>query len=278
MEIKTISTLLMVALFSTAATASIFNPIKFGESIRQIKNSDLCTFKDLEPSGISDQVMICGDYQYDGKTYPLIVYGIDGKAQKALVIFNQDSVNDGLKYIAESGKKPTFSDTPEAFRVVDQEPNKQASVVLDNGLTRYTMQSGEQGNVTALLAFSSPVFLKAENDPKAQVKVKQQHNQENMKQQNFLKSFNGVWANNSSYQFKLDGKSPILIEDRIPFRLQVKDIDYGNSIVHLDFFIEGKIAGNIYIRKITDDDGSYYLTISVNDQVPKRLGFVRKLS
>ena len=47
MEIKTISTLLMVALFSTAATASIFNPIKFGESIRQIKNSDLCTFKDL---------------------------------------------------------------------------------------------------------------------------------------------------------------------------------------------------------------------------------------
>lgn len=100
--------------------------------------------------------------------------------------------------------------------------------------------------------------------------MQQQHNQENTKQQNFLKLFNGVWATHRlSYQFKLDGKSPILIENRIPYRLQIKDIDYGNSIVHLHVFIEGKI---------TDNDGSYYLTISVNDQVPNRLGFVRKLS
>ncbi|KJF84730.1 hypothetical protein GLP30_04895 [Photobacterium phosphoreum] len=279
MKLKTISALLMAALFSTVANASTFNPIKFGESINKIKTSDICTFHEDEPSGIADQVMICFDYHYDGKTYPLIVFGINGKAQKAVVMFNQDSVNDGLKYIAESGKTPTFSDTPENFRAIDQEPNKKASIVLDNGLTRYTMQSSDKGNVTALLAFSSPAFLKAENDPKALVKVKQQHNQVNVKQQNFLKSFNGVWAtHNLSYQFRLDGKSPILVENQIPYRLKVKDIDYSNSIVHLNFFIEGQVAGNIYIRKITNNDGSYYLTISVNDEAPDRLSFVRKLS
>ena len=271
--------LICITLFSAFTLASkkpqTINPIKFGTSLSEIKNSNLCKFTSVGSSGIADEILMCDNYHYNGNQYLLTVFFIDDKAQKSMITFNQQHVNDGLKYLFETGDTPTYADTEEAFTLVDEKPNQHASIVMNNGLTRYTMQSDPHGYVFAGLMFSSQAFLQAEKNQNGQVK----HQQQNNEQQEFLSDFNGVWAIRSkAYKIKLTGTKPSLLENSVPFPIIVKDIDYDNDIAHLQVVAKKMVIGDIYLRKVTSGNNSYYLTMSVNDEAPKNMSFVRKLN
>ncbi|MEC6832957.1 hypothetical protein VXS06_14415 [Photobacterium toruni] len=277
MNIKRVIFTLTIALLSVPTIAADMNPIKFGDSIEKIKSEHICSFSDLAPSGISDQVIFCGDYKFNGTTYPLMVFGIDDKAEKSVIVFNQDLVNDGLKYLSELGEAPTYADSQESFDTINTAPNKKAAIELNNGTTKYTMQSDSNGYVSATLSFSSPLFLKAELDPNAQVNVKSSTND---KEQSFLQELNGVWATYvESYQLKLNGKSPyMVVNGTAKYPLTVKGIDYDNQIVHLQIKVKKAVVMNIYIRKIdSKQDNSFFLSISIDDEAPKIMNFVRNL-
>jgi hypothetical protein len=143
---------------STALAVDGYKNLKFGDSIKTVVNSGICTFEQVPSPTKGITYYTCEDFKFGNAHTQAWAFFIDEKFLRMSFDIPVDSAVATIEAMANKYGAPSSRSTPSEFKAIDTTPNQTAFYAFEQDTAYIFMESQADNSQIAYLMYTSPTY------------------------------------------------------------------------------------------------------------------------
>jgi hypothetical protein len=144
----------LVIATSSAHAVEGYKELKFGISLNDVLESNICTLEENFSGQVGVQYYGCYDFPFSGTHVEAAAFFIDGKFLRFAIVPSIDIIQSLSAGLAKKYGPPSSMSTQAELQAVDKLPNRAAFIAFDSNTVYLRLMSDAYYSQTALLIYT----------------------------------------------------------------------------------------------------------------------------